>query len=111
MLEIISILASLALLVLTPIQTAQICAGKFSPKMKVSPEAFVTAYRKQVNMLVWLGAVFAVLNFGMMFIPDERGEGIVKGVAAVLWVGVFGVSLYSRQRLAKLPAPAGGGGG
>ena len=55
MLEIISILASLALIVITPMQTSQICAGKFSPKMKVTPAVFVTSFRRQVVMLTWLG--------------------------------------------------------
>jgi hypothetical protein len=110
MLELISIVASIALIILTPIQTAQICSGKFSPKLKSSPEAFVAAFRRQIGMLVWLGAVFAVLNFALIFMESEPGEWVVKLVAAVLWLGVCAVSFHSRQRLAKLPAPAQGGG-
>ena len=106
MLELISILASIALLILTPIQTAQICAGKISPKYKGTPEAFATAFKKQVGMLVWLGGVFAVLNFGLIFISTEPGEWVVKAIAAVLWLGVCAVSLYSQRRLAAFPAPA-----
>lgn len=112
MIELISILASLALLILTPIQTSQICAGKFSPKLKTTPEAYVAAYRRQVNLPVWLGVVFAVLNFGLAFVENNPGERIVKFFAAALWIGVAGVSFWSRQRLARLPAPtpaAGGG--
>ena len=108
MLEIISILASLALIVIAPIQTAQICAGKFSPKMKVTPEVFVASFRKQLVMLTWLGAVFGAVNIVLMFIETEPGENIVEGVAAALWSGVAGVSFYSSRRLANLPAPTGG---
>ena len=114
MIELISILASIALLILTPLQTSQIVAGKFSPKLKVSPDAFVAAFRKQVNLIAWLGVVFSVLNFGLIFISTEPGEWVAKLVAAVLWVGVAAVSFYSRWRLAKLPAPTtteGGGAG
>ena len=110
MLEIISILASLALIVITPMQTSQICAGKFSPKMKVTPAVFVTSFRRQVVMLTWLGAVFGVANIVLMFMETEPGENIVKGVAAALWFGVAGVSYYSSRRLAGLSTPADTGG-
>ena len=108
MLEIISILCSLALIVITPIQTSQICAGKFSPKMKVTPEVFVASFRRQVLMLTGLGAVFGVINIVLMFIETVPGENIVEGVAAALWFGVAGVSFYSSRKLANLPAPTGG---
>jgi hypothetical protein len=110
MLEIISILASLALIVVTPMQTAQICAGKFSPKMKVTPAVFVTSFRRQVVMLTWLGALFGVANIVLMFMETEPGENVVKGVAAALWFGVAGVSFYSSRKLAGLPTPADTGG-
>jgi hypothetical protein len=106
MLELISILASLVLIVLMPMQTAQVCAGKISPKFKGEPEAYVAAFRKQVGLLIWLGAVFAGLNLVLIFLETEPGEWIVKLIAAVLWLGVCAVSVYSRQKLAKLPAPA-----
>ena len=107
MLELISIIASIVLIVVTPIQTAQICAGKISPKYKGTPEAYAAAFRKQIGLLVWLGAVFAVLNLVLIFIASEPGEWIVNLVAAMLWLGVFAVSFHSRRRLAKLPAPTG----
>ena len=107
MIELISILASIVLLFVTPVQTAQICAGRISPKYKGTPEAYAAAFRKQIGLLVWLGAVFAALNLVLIFIEVEPGEWIVKLVAAMLWLGVFAVSLHSRQRLAKLPAAPG----
>jgi hypothetical protein len=107
MLELISILASIALLVVTPMQTAQIRAGKISPNYKGTADAYAAAFCKQIGLLVWLGAVFTVLNLVLIFIATEPGDWIVNLVAAVLWFGVFAVSLHSRQRLAKLSAPAG----
>jgi hypothetical protein len=109
MIELISIVASIALIILTPIQTSQIVAGKISPKFKGTPAAYVAAFRKQIGLLVWLGAVFAVLNLLLMFIETEPGEWIFKLIAAVLWAAVAGVSFFSSQKLAKLPAPAEGG--
>jgi hypothetical protein len=110
MIELISILAAFAVLILTPIQTAQICAGKISPKYKGTPEAYAAAFRKQIGLLVWLGAVFAVLNFVLIFVATEPGEWIIKSVAAALWLGVSAVSFYSSRKLAKLSAPAENGG-
>ncbi|HZZ86853.1 MAG TPA: hypothetical protein VFE13_00835, partial [Caulobacteraceae bacterium] len=87
-------------------QTSQICDGKFSPKLKVSPEAYVASFRRQVNLFVWLGAVFAALNLVLAFLEENPGERIVKFFAVALWLGVAGISLWSRQRLAKAPGPA-----
>ena len=110
MLELISILASLALIILTPIQTAQVCQGKISPKYKGTPQAYAAAFRKQIRLFVWLGAVFAGLDLVLIFIDPEPGEWIVKLVGAALWLGVSAVSFYSGQKLAKLPATAPEGG-
>jgi hypothetical protein len=110
MLELISILASAAMLFLTPYQTAQICAGKISPKYQGTPQAYAAAFRKQVGLFVWLGAVFGVVDIVLLFIDPEPGEWIVKLFAAVLWLGVSAVSLYSSQKLAKFSAAAEGGG-
>ena len=109
MLELISILASIAVLVLTPIQTAQVCAGKINPKYKGTPQAYVAAVRKQIGLMIWVGAVFGVLDLVLMFLASEPGEWIVKLVAAALWIGVSGVSFYSSQKLAGLPASPEGG--
>lgn len=106
MIELISILASIALLVMMPIQTRQIAAGRFSPKLKVTPEAYVASYRRQINLLVWLGAIFAVLNLGLAFVEANPGERIVKLFAAALWLGVCAMSFHSRLRLAKATPPA-----
>lgn len=108
MLELISILCSLALLVLTLVQTQQICAGTISPKIKSTPTAYAAAFRKQIGLYVWLGAVFGAVDLVLIFIDPEAGEWIVKLVAAMLWFGVCAASVYSRQRLAKLAAPGDG---
>jgi hypothetical protein len=110
MLELISILASIALLVVTPIQTAQICAGKISPKYRGTPEAYAAVFREQIDLLVCLRVVLAALNLGLIFIATEPGEWIVNLVAAMLWAGVFAVSFHSRQRLVKLTLPSARGG-
>lgn len=109
MLELISIVASLVVLILTPIQTSQIVAGKIPPKFTGKPQAYAAAFRKQISLLIWLGAVFAVLNLILIFISTEPGEWIVKLVAGLLWAGVSGVSYFSSQKLAKYAAALGSG--
>jgi hypothetical protein len=106
MIELISIFCSLALLVLVLFQTSQIVAGTISPKFTGTPAAYAAAFHKQIGLYVWLGAVFGVIDLLLIFISPEPGEWIVKLVGAVLWLGVSAVSLYSRQRLAKLAAPS-----
>jgi hypothetical protein len=106
MIELISILASIALLIVTPIQTAQVCSGKVNPKFKGPPQAYVAAFRKQVGMTAWLGAAFAAVNLLLIFITSEPGEWIVKAVAAVLWVAVSAVCFVSARKLDRLPAAA-----
>jgi len=104
--ELISILASLAVIILTPIQTAQIRAGRRSKRFQGTPEQYVQSYRKQMMLLVWLGLIFGALNIGLIFVETRAGEWIVKLVAAALWFGVCVVSFLSRQKLAELPAAA-----
>ena len=110
MLELISILASLVLLIVTPMQTAQVCAGKISPKYTGTPQAYAAVFAKQVNLFIWLGAVFAGLDLLLIFLSTEPGEWVVKLVSAVLWLGVAAVSFHSRQKLARFSAQAAGGG-
>jgi hypothetical protein len=110
MLELISIVASIAVLILTPIQTAQIVQGKVNPKYKGTPEAYAAAFRKQIGLFIWLGVVFAVLDLVLVFIDPEPGEWIVKLLGAALWLGVAAVSFNSSQKLARYQATAPGGG-
>ncbi|HLY79881.1 MAG TPA: hypothetical protein VKQ70_10930, partial [Caulobacteraceae bacterium] len=80
--------------------------GKISPKFKGTPEAFAAAFRKQIGLLVWLGAVFAGLDLVLMFLDSESGEWIVKLIGAALWLAVAAVSFFSSRRLARFQATA-----
>ncbi|HEY3778205.1 MAG TPA: hypothetical protein VGL35_09110 [Rhizomicrobium sp.] len=106
MIELISILASIGVLILTPIQTKQILAGHINKKYKLTREDCAAAFSKQLWFLFWLAPIFAVLNLTMIFIASEPGEWVVKLVAAALWLGVLAVTFFSRQKLAGLLTPS-----
>lgn len=105
MIEIISILASLVIVILTPIQTAQICAGKVIKGYKGTREENAAVFSKQLGFLIWLAPVLAILNLAMILIETEPGEWIVKVIAAGLWLTVFAVTFLSRRKLARLEQP------
>ena len=110
MLEIISILAAAVPLIATPIQTGQVCAGKINPKFKGSPAEYAVAFRRQLGLFVYLGAVCGVVNLALIFLNADSAEWMFDLLGAALWLGVAAVSYQSRRRLARLPAPAQGGG-
>jgi len=90
--KLISILASIALADSdSDSGRRRSSAGKFSPKLKVSPGTRLSpAFRQagESHRVAW-AFVFSVLNtLGLIFISTEPGEWVAKLVAAVLWVGV-----------------------
>jgi len=109
MLEILSILAAAVLLIATPIQTGQVCAGKVNPKYKGSPADYAVAYRRQLGLFIYLGAVCGVVNLALIFVNSDSAEWIFDLLGAALWLGVAAVSYLSTRRLAALSAPVEGG--
>jgi len=110
MLEIISLLAAVALLIVTPIQTGKVRAGNVPAKFKGSPADYAVTYRRQLQYVVYLGVVCGVVNIGMIFLDSGSAEWIFDLLGAALWIGVAAVSYLSSRKLAALPAPAEGGG-
>jgi hypothetical protein len=109
MLELISILAALVVCILIPIEVGKIRNGWVRKQFAGDRPKFLAAYRKQLKMLMWLGLVFGVLGIGLAFVEAQRGEAIVKLVAAVIWFAVSGISFFALRQLANVPdtEPAG----
>ena len=99
MLELISIIASLTLCVFTPIEVAKIRKGWVRKKFADDPQAFIAAYHRQLNMVMWLGVVFGVLVLLTAFLETEPGEDIVKFVASAIWFALAVICFVSRRRL------------
>ena len=112
MLELISIIASLVLCVLIPIEVNKIRNGWVRPKFVGGRSKFLAAYRRQLKLLMWLGLVFGLLGFGTAAIETHPGEPIVKLFAALIWLVVAGISFTSLRTLEKVSdadPPAGTG--
>ncbi|HTG25738.1 MAG TPA: hypothetical protein VK681_37380 [Reyranella sp.] len=109
MLELISILAALVVCILIPIEVGKIRNGWVRKQFAGDRPKFLAAYRKQLKMLMWLGLVFGVLGIGLAFVEAQRGEAIVKLVAAFIWFAVSGISFFALRQLANVPdtEPAG----
>jgi predicted Na+-dependent transporter len=103
MLELISIIAGLAVCILIPIELGKIRKGWVHKKFTGDRPRFLAAYRKQLRMLMWLGLVFAVLGLGLAALEARHGEAIVKVVGAVIWLTVSGLSFNALRELAKVP--------
>jgi hypothetical protein len=99
MIELISIICSLAVCILTPIEVAKIRGGWVPEKFKGDREKFLTAHRGQLGLLTVLGIVFGILSIGLAFIEPTPGEGVVKVIAGVIWFAVFVICFVSRRML------------
>ena len=104
MIELISIICSLAICILTPIEVAKIRRGWVRKKFEGDREKFLVVYRSQLNLMTWLGIVFGFLSVGLAFIEDHSGELTVKLVAGAIWFAVAVISIVSRRALADVPS-------
>src|SRR5712671_5268556 len=89
MIELISIIASLAVCILIPIEVGRIRHGWIRKNFAGDRGKFLAAYRKQLRLLMWLGLVFGVLGIGLAWIEAHPGERPVKIIAAIIWFAVF----------------------
>jgi len=99
MIELISVVCSLVICVLTPIEVNRIRAGWVNQKFEGDRPRFIAAYRKQLVMLMWLGLGFGALTLILSLLEAEPGERIFKVVAGAIWFAVAGISLISQRRL------------
>ena len=106
MVELIGLLASLLVCILTPIQVSKMRSGWLPKKFKGTHEQYFAIFDKQLVFLLWAGIIFGILEIVMMFLEDDPGERIVKLVAAILWFAVAIISFVSRRTLAKGPVSA-----
>ena len=103
MIELIGIICSLAVCILTPIEVGKIRNGWVRKKFVGDRAKFLTAYRAQLKMLTVLGLFFGVLFIGLAFLESEPGEPVFKLIAAVIWFAVSGITFVGRRKLADVP--------
>ena len=106
MIELISIVASLIVCIVTPIEVRNIRGGWVKPKFAGDREKFLQAYNRQLGALTLAGVVFGILYVGLALIETEPGENVVKLIAAVTWFAVAVVCYVSRRSLQDITATA-----
>jgi len=103
MIELISIICSLAICVVTPIEVRKIRSGWVRDKYKGDRTKYIAAFRAQLNMLTWVGVGFGVLSIGLAFIEMEPGEPVVKVIAGLVWFAVACICFVSRRMIPNEP--------
>lgn len=103
MLELIAIIAAIAICILTPYEVNKIRRGWVHKKFAGDRAKHIAAYRKQLTILICMGAVFGVLGIVFAAIATRPEEITVKIVTAVIWFAVSGICFVSRRRLPSEP--------
>lgn len=104
MLELIAIIAALAICILTPFEVKRIRRGWVHKKFAGDRAKHIAAYRKQLTILIFAGAIFGVLGIGLALVADRPGETMVKIIAALIWLAVSCICFVSRRMLPSVPA-------
>ena len=104
MLELIALVAAIAVLIMTPIEVGKIQKGWIRKSFKGDHAAFVAAYMKQLKFLTIIGIALGIINIGLGVVETTPYENYVKYFAGLLWLAVSVVSYLSRNKLAAMPA-------
>jgi len=103
MLELIAMVAGLAVCVWLPIEMSKIRKGWVHKKFAGDRPKFLVHYRQQIRSIMWLGLVLGVAGIGLAAIADQRAESIVKLIGAAIWFAVSGIAFTSLRALAQIP--------
>ena len=102
MLELISIICSLAICILTPIEVYKIRAGRVRKGFAGDRAKYVAAFDRQLTGLIWVGLAFGILTLGLAFIEKRPGEAVVKIVAAIIWFAVACITFIAHRQVAGM---------
>lgn len=99
MLELIALIAAVAVCIWTPIETRKVRDGWVRKNFKGTREEFVTKYRRQLTVIGWVGLVLGALNLVIALVASSEPGMIVKLIAGVIWLAAGGISMWSRRIL------------
>jgi hypothetical protein len=105
MIELLVIIAGIAVVILTPIEVGKIEKGWVRKSFKGTHADFVKAYRKQLMFMMWFGGFLGVAYIGLGLIAERQYEDIAKYVIAAIWFAVGAMSYYCREKLANVQSP------
>jgi hypothetical protein len=99
MIELISLVCSLMICVLTPMEVNRIRGGWVAKRFEGDREGYLVRYRAQLNMLTYVGVGFGGLTLALALVEQVDGERIFKAVAGLIWFAVAFVCHAQRDRL------------
>ena len=104
MLELISIVASLFVCIITPIAVREIRDGWVEPRFAGDRNKFIQAYNRQLAGQTLAGVVFGLLFVGLALIETPPAENTLKLIAAVIWFAMAVICFVARRSLQNLTA-------
>ena len=102
MLELIAMVAGLAVCLWMPLEMSKIRKGWVHKKFAGDRPKFLAAYRKNIRSLMWLGLVLGVSWIGLAAIADQGAASIIKLIGAAIWFAVSGIAFTSLRTLAQI---------
>ena len=103
MIEIISIVASLFVCIITPIAVREIRDGWVKPSFAGDRNKFVQTYSTQLAGQTWAGVAFGLLFVGLA-LETPTGENTLKLIAAVIWFALAIICFVARRSLQNFTA-------
>jgi hypothetical protein len=100
MIELISLVCSVMICILTPLEVNRLRAGWAPKKFEADRETYLVRYRAQLRMLTYVGLGFGALTLVLVLIESEPGEKVFKAVAGLVW---FAVAFICHTQRARLP--------
>ena len=104
MIEIISIVVSLFVCIITPIAVREIRSGWVKPSFAGDRDKFVQTYNRQLAWQTLAGVVFGLLFLGLALIETPPAENTLQLIAAVIWFAMAVICFVSRRSLQNFTA-------
>jgi hypothetical protein len=102
MIELISIVASLFVCIITPFAVREIRGGWVKPRFAGDRRKFLQAYNRQLAGQTLAGVVFGLLFLGLALIETPPGENTLKLIAAAIWFAMAVICFVARRSLQNL---------
>ena len=104
MIEIISIVVSLFVCIITPIAVREIRSGWVKPSFAGDRDKFVQTYSRQLAWQTLAGVAFGLLFVDVALSETPPAQNTLKLIAAVVWFALAIICLVSRRSLQNFTA-------
>jgi hypothetical protein len=100
MIELVSLVCSLMICILTPIEVNRLRGGWAPKKFEGDRDGYLVRYRTQLRMLTFVGLGFGGLTLLLTMLEADPGEKVFKAIAGLVW---FAVAFICHTQRARLP--------